>query len=89
MTASASDAANWMKEAVTNEGFLYQDVAASEIASRFGSDFTYINASGNLAIRADVLKLFKTETAESVIWERGQRIWRKRESYDLPGRQQS
>jgi hypothetical protein len=78
-----------MKEAVESDDFLYQDVAASEIASRFGDEFTYINENGNLAIQQAVLRQFNKATPESVVWERGQRMWRKREDYDLPGRQQS
>ena len=88
MSFSALEVTIWMKETVEKDGFLYQDVAASEIASRFGDSFTYINDNGNLAIDQAVLKEFKKQTGDSAIWERGQRLWRKRESYDLPGRQQ-
>ena len=36
-----------------------------------------------------VLAAFKKLTGESIIWERGERLWRKREQYDEPGRLQS
>lgn len=89
MTLAVSDVVLWMKEAVKTDGFLYQDVAASEIGSRFGEEFTYINENGNLAIQQKVLRQFSKATSETVVWERGQRMWRKREDYDLPSRQQS
>ncbi|WP_420919872.1 DUF6953 family protein [Pectobacterium brasiliense] len=35
-----------------------------------------------------VLNKFKKLTGDYVIWERGEKAWRKRTSYDKPGRQQ-
>lgn len=29
-----------------------------------------------------------TEINDTVIWERGEKAWRKRQGYDAPGRQQ-
>jgi hypothetical protein len=51
--------------------------------------FTHINENGNMAIRRDVLVAFQRLSGDSVIWERGERMWRKRQSYDEPGRQQA
>jgi hypothetical protein len=68
--------------------FLYQETVVFDIASKFGEEFTYINDSGNMAIRRDVLAAFRKVSGDGVIWERGERMWRKRESYDEPGRQQ-
>jgi predicted phage-related endonuclease len=70
------------------DGTLYQEVAASEIEKRFGQDFTPTNENGNLSIRRDVLAAFRKLTDETVVWERDERMWRKREGFDSPGRQQ-
>ena len=59
-----------------------------EIARRFGEEFTYHNENGNLAIDRRVLKAFRKLTGDSVVWERGERLWRRREGYDQVGRQQ-
>jgi hypothetical protein len=83
-----NEVATWMVEELERVQFLHQQTVVFDIASRFGQEFTYINESGNLAIRKDVLSAFRRLTGDSVIFERGERMWRKRESYDQPGRQQ-
>jgi hypothetical protein len=55
---------------------------------RFCETFTYINSNGNVAISKAVLTAFRALTAETVVWERGEKCWRKRERLDAPGRQQ-
>jgi hypothetical protein len=54
---------------------------------RFGEEFVYENENGNYGIDKKVLKAFRDLTEKSVVWERGSRMWRKREKYDGPGRQ--
>lgn len=73
---------------IERDGDLYQDAAVVDIANKFGDDFTYENDSGNLAISKSVLSAFRKLTKESVVWERGERRWRRREISDEPGRQQ-
>lgn len=70
------------------DGTLYQQVAVGEIAERFGENFITINAGGNQAIRPSVLSAFNALTSEDVVWSRSGLFWRKREDFDLPGRQQ-
>ena len=69
--------------------FLHQHEAVFEIENRFGEPFFYINDAGNPAIAKSVLTVFKKLTGDSVVWERGERMWRMREDYDSKGRQQS
>jgi hypothetical protein len=83
-----TDVAIWMLSELKRDGTLYQEVAASEIEKRFGQAFTPINENGNYSIRRDVLAAFRKLTDNTVIWERGERMWRKRQGYDSPGRQQ-
>lgn len=85
--ATAEDVAKWMMEQV-EQRYMYQDTIVYQIRSQFGEQFTYVNENGNLAIGKDVLKAFKKLSGDSVIWERGDRCWRKRRPYDRPGRQQ-
>jgi hypothetical protein len=80
--------AEWMVEELEREQYLYQHVVASEIAARFGEEFTYCNQRGNLAIDPRVLAAFRNITEDTVIWERGQRMWRTRSEADDPGRRQ-
>ena len=80
--------ANWMLSQIEKAGDLYQDDAVSEIFDRFGDQFTHENENGNLAIAKPVLAAFRKITKDSVVWERGERRWRKRELSDEPGRQQ-
>lgn len=81
--------AEWMVEELNRLKYLYQDTVAFEISKRFGEEFTYINSSGNVAIDKKVLKEFRALTPDSVIWDRGERMWRFREDYDQEGRQQT
>jgi hypothetical protein len=80
--------ASWMLSRVEQVGDLYQDDAVSQISDRFGEQFTHENESGNLAIAKPVLAAFRKLTGNAVVWERGERRWRKREALDDPGRQQ-
>ena len=86
---SASDVAQWMLRQLEEEKFLYQEMVVHQIFSEFGEEFAYLNSNGNLAIDKQVLAAFRKLTGDDVIWERGERMWRKREDYDEPGRQQN
>jgi hypothetical protein len=86
--ATAQEVAQWMLDEVMGKGELEQEAAVSDIALKFGNEFTYDNENGNLAIRRDVLAAFRRLTENSVVWDRENRLWRKRESDDDPGRQQ-
>jgi len=69
-------------------GVLYQEDAVSQIADRFGKEFTYENDAGNTAIDKKVLTAFRKLTGDSVVWIGAERYWRRRESGDEPTRQQ-
>ena len=88
-THTPEQIAEWMVEELERRGqYLYQQVVASEIAERFGEEFTYVNQNGNLAIDPRVLAAFRRITEDTVVWERGERMWRKRNDADEPGRRQ-
>ncbi len=80
--------AAYMLAELESEQYLSQDVIASQICEKFGEEFTRLNDGGNVSIRRDVLAEFKKLSGDEVVWERGERIWRKREQHDEPGRQQ-
>lgn len=86
--ASPSDVAAWMLGEVQRDDVLYQDDAAYRIQATFGDNHVYVNDNGNLAIGKPVLKKFKILSGETVVWERGDRLWRNRTAHDASGRQQ-
>jgi hypothetical protein len=86
--ATPADVAAWMVQELQRDGVLYQDVAASGIQGQFGEAFVYFNNNGNLAIDKRVLAEFQKLTRDSVVWLRGERMWRKREEFDERGRRQ-
>ena len=81
--------AEWMVRKLEQEKSLYQDVVVDEIASKFGHEFTYERDSGGLAIDKKVLNEFRSITKENVVWERGGKYWRFRESEDTKGKRQA
>jgi hypothetical protein len=85
---SPEQIAAWMFEELQRTKALYQETAVYDIAKRFGKEFTYTNVSGNIAIRKDVLSAFRKLSGDSVVWERGERMWRMRAAFDVGGRQQ-
>src|SRR4051812_42409965 len=86
--AKSSDVAAWMLSVIQERGELTQNNAFYEINKQFGSGFTTITNSGSPSIKGGVLTAFKKISDNIVIWERGDKRWRKREFYDAPGREQ-
>jgi hypothetical protein len=86
---TATNVAVWMLEELKRVQYLYQEVVVCEIQTTFGEEFVYINDNGNLAISRPVLNEFRRLTEKSVVWERGERMWRFREGYDAPGERQA
>jgi hypothetical protein len=83
---TATRVAEWMLKELKRQGKLHQNTVVYEIAEKFGSQFTYDNKDGNLAIRIDVLVAFRNLTKDSVVWVRGDSYWRMRDPHDGPGR---
>ena len=77
-----------LKELEKQGGTLYQTEAASYIADLFGEHFIYENEAEDVCIDKHVLAAFRTLTGDSVVWSRGERLWRRRELGDEPGRKQ-
>jgi CRISPR/Cas system CSM-associated protein Csm3 (group 7 of RAMP superfamily) len=89
MPATAKGVAKWMADKMSKSAELYQEDVVWEIQSKFGKRFVYENENGNLAISRTVLKEFRKLTEDTVVWERGSRLWRKRQSYDAKGKRQA
>lgn len=87
MSADATTVAGWMLEKLESSGSIYQEDVVYEIKDLFGSEFTYENENGNLAIEQKVLAEFRKLTENTVVWERDERVWRWRQDYDSAGRQ--
>ncbi len=86
--ATVDDVAQWMKSELENTNWLYQETVVYKIKELFGVTFVYLNANGNLSIDKKVLAKFRKLTNDTVIWDRGEKAWRKRQGYDALGRQQ-
>ncbi|MHC2466687.1 DUF6953 family protein [Bradyrhizobium embrapense] len=86
--ATVDQVAQWMFEDVNRKGMLEQETAAHEIQRRFGKGFIYNNENGNPAIDRKVLAAFRKLSGDGIVWDRSYKAWRRRETYDLPGRQQ-
>jgi hypothetical protein len=84
-----AEIAAYMVAELERERYLSQDMVVYQISEKFGEEFTPLNDNGNLSIRRDVLAAFKKLTGDDVVWERGERLWRKREQHDEPGRRQA
>lgn len=86
----AETVAKWMVDQLNRgDGVLYQDDAAATIEKRFGEKFLYVNDSGGISIGKKVLAEFRALTEKTVVWDRGERAWRKRERYDDPNSRQT
>ena len=88
MATTPEDVARYMLKRLDEGRFLWQETVVYEIKKEFGDDFVYLNDNGNYAIAKPVLRAFKKLSGADVIWERGERMWRRREKHDAPGRQQ-
>ncbi|KJS00964.1 MAG: membrane protein [Desulfobulbaceae bacterium BRH_c16a] len=71
------EVAEWMVDQFNNQFWLYQEDTVYKIKNKFGTEFVYQNENGNYAISKKVLKEFKSLTEGKIVWERGQRAWRK------------
>jgi hypothetical protein len=83
---SAKLAAEWMASRVAKDGILYQDDAAEHIATKW-NDCVVERDDGGTSIVKPVLTEFQRLTADTVVWERAEKCWRKRETTDGLGRQ--
>lgn len=70
------EVAKWMFEQFEQSDYLYQEQVVYRISKKFGTDFVYQNANGNLAISKEVLKYFRKLTEGMVVWEKSDKAWR-------------
>jgi hypothetical protein len=84
--ATAREVAEWMTELVLSQNYLEQEQVVYEIATKFGDEHVYQNENGNLAISPKVLREFRKLTEATVVWEGGEKLWRKRTADDNLGR---
>lgn len=89
MSATADDVAAWMKAKLEYFHTLYQAEVAHEIRWTFGDEHTYINKNGNVAIESDVLDAFRERTEDDVMWEAGERYWRRKFDHEPDGQRKA
>jgi hypothetical protein len=83
---SAKIVAEWMLEQIGDSHRLYQEIIVRKIQATWGDDYVYRNANGNPVISKDVLKEFRKLTEDTLVWERGERAWRRRFEKEKTGR---
>lgn len=81
-----NEIAEWMLKRLEKNGHLYQNEIVEDILHKFGKEYTHENDNGNLAIHKDVLSAFRNITEKEVVWERGEKMWRFRQSSDTPNK---
>jgi hypothetical protein len=81
--ATAGDVARWMADCLERDGRLEQRDAAHELAGRFGDQFTYVKASGHLAISQRVLTAFR-KASGAPSWDQRYLCWLPRPESDAP-----
>lgn len=80
------EVAEWMLEQMGDSHWLYQEIIVRKIKEKWGDEFTYRNQNGNPAISRAVLAEFRKLTADTLVWERGERAWRRRKPHETtPG----
>jgi hypothetical protein len=89
INTTANNVALWMLSVIEQHGELSQNNAYYLINKQFGSGFTTVTSSGIPSIKASVLTAFKKLTEDTIVWERGEKKWRRREFYDVSGRDQN
>jgi hypothetical protein len=77
-----------MLDKMADSHWLYQETVVIAIRRDCGPEFVYTNESGNPAIDRSVLREFRKLTEQTLIWERGEKAWRRRKDSDKPTRQQ-
>ena len=81
-----AEIAEWMLAQLTDDDWLYQQNAVSEIEQTFGEEFVYANENGNPAIDRRVLRAFRKISEDTVVWDRWAFAWRLKTADDGPGR---
>lgn len=74
--------AQWLYDRVMKEGDVYQSDAVSEIAEKFGDEYTYTNENGNPAIDRKVLAEFGKLKGDDITWDRSDLYWHKKTDLD-------
>jgi len=77
-----------LSELHSQRGVLYQQDAVCLIEANAGEQFLYENDNGNTAIDKLLLAAFRKITGDTIVWVRGERCWRQRDSGDELSRQQ-
>lgn len=75
-----------MTAQVERNGCLYQDDAADYLFKHFGKAFAHENDTGGMSIAKSVLAEFRAMTEKTVVWDRSEKCWRRRERGDGSGR---
>lgn len=79
---NVKEIALFMMDKLKKESVLYQNEIAFILHEKYSELATYININGNLAINKDILVEFKKISKRMVVWDKSEKCWRIRKSYD-------
>ncbi len=79
---TATQVAHWMMQEIERVTFLYHTTAVQYIGENFGKQFVYTNRNGNPAISTEVLKEFGKLKPGRAEWDRSERRWLTRASWE-------
>jgi hypothetical protein len=88
MSARPSEIAQALAEELERRGYLDHSIAV-EVVRHLDPDSIYNNDGGNEAIAKPVLNAFNKLTKATVVWDRSELHWRKRNHNDAAGRIQN
>ena len=86
---TSREVAEFMLASQGDRKWLDQEVVVAKIRKECGEEHTYTNPNGNWAISKKVLAEFRKLTADTHVWERGDRAWRLRTDRDVAGKRQA
>ena len=82
----AESAARWMLVEIEKSRCLYQEDVVDHLVRMGSEDLLIENSDGNLVLSRQLLAAFRKLTETTVVWVRGERYWRFRDTSDSPGR---
>ena len=81
-----NEVVGWMCETLRVDGCLYQDDVVDFILRKGHVELTREGSDGNIVLDRRLLKSFREETENDVVWVKPDKYWRYRVKEDEPGR---
>lgn len=76
-----------MMSVLSSDNCLYQQDVVDYLVKENNEQHLKENADGNLALSTKVIKTFRVDSGEDVVWVKPDKYWRYRVAEDEPGRE--